>query len=226
MLAKRPEAEYNNQTAPNSVIDALLVSVHSLDGAARALSGGDSNLELPLWSEQRASPAKMKRFQHGLDGLFQASLEAPAVLESTEGRAIEMECLRRLIDLLTEPFVGVSTDRLGKDRTILLRQAVDFMHGRSQSPLTAMELCTELESSDRSLRRLFREAFGMGPLAYFRVIRLHAVRDALMRGSETNASVAQIAHQWGFHRLGAFANEYRRQFGELPSHTLGVRGKS
>ena len=41
----------------------------------------------------------------------------------------------------------------------------------------------------------------MGPLAYFRVIRLHAVRDALMRGSEANASVAQIAHRWSFHRL-------------------------
>ena len=102
------------------------------------------------------------------------------MLNSAEGRAIELECVRRLIDLLTEPSTAVSTNMLAKDRTILVRRAVDFMHGRLKEPLTAMELCAELGTSDRSLRRAFREVFGMGPLAYFRVIRLHAVRDALM----------------------------------------------
>lgn len=224
MLAKRPEAEYNNQTVANSVIRALQVPIDVLQSAARTLSGG-CDLELPSWSEQRPSSKKLKRFQQGLDELFLAGLQAPAVLNNTEGRAIELDCLRRLIDLLTEPASAVLHDRFATDRTILVRQTVDFMNARLKEPLTAIELCAESGVSDRSLRRAFREAFGMGPLAYFRVIRLHAVRAALMRRSEANPSVAQIAHHWGFHRLGAFANEYRRQFGELPSHTLGVRGR-
>ena len=78
MLAKRPEAEYNNQTAPNSVIRALLVPVDVLHSAARTLSGGYSDLELPLWSEQTPSSGKMKRFQQGLDGLFLAGIQTPS----------------------------------------------------------------------------------------------------------------------------------------------------
>lgn len=224
LIAKLPEAEYNNQTHPNTTIRALLVPVRAIQELTRILTGQSTDLDLPTWSAPRPSPRTMERFERGLADLLATALQTPQILGSAEGRALEMECLRRLSDALVESSTTVSVSMCAKDRTTLVRRAVDFMHERLDKPLTAVELCAELDTNDRSLRRAFREAFGLGPLAYFRVLRLHAVRDALTQAQGSDESVAQIAQHWGFYRLGSFANEYRRQFSELPSHTLGVRG--
>jgi len=77
--------------------------------------------------------------------------------------------------------------------------------------------------SDRLLRLAFHEAHGMGPLAFFRLMRLHAVRDALRDAQGRDLRVADIFRQLGVTRPGAFAGEYRRHFGELPSEALGLR---
>jgi len=34
-------------------------------------------------------------------------------------------------------------------------------------------------------------------------------------------SITQISSQWGFWHMGQFGADYKRQFGELPSETLG-----
>jgi len=36
----------------------------------------------------------------------------------------------------------------------------------------------------------------------------------------------EVAHQFGFRRLGTFASDYTSLFGERPSWTLGVRGEN
>jgi AraC family ethanolamine operon transcriptional activator len=109
-------------------------------------------------------------------------------------------------------------------RSVPVRRTIDFHHERLDQPLTALDLCAELGVSDRMLRRACREAFGLGPLVYFRLMRMHEVRAALRAARGGDLAVADIVRRWGFHGLGAFAAEYRRQFGELPSETLGVRG--
>ena len=40
------------------------------------------------------------------------------------------------------------------------------------------------------------------------------------------ASVTDIANNWGFWHLGDFARNYRREFDELPSETLGGTGRT
>jgi AraC family ethanolamine operon transcriptional activator len=44
-------------------------------------------------------------------------------------------------------------------------------------------------------------------------------------GSTSGASsrIADVANRWGFWHMGQFAADYRRQFGELPSETVGER---
>jgi AraC family ethanolamine operon transcriptional activator len=225
LIAKLPEAEYNNQTIPNATIRGLLVPVGTIQEMTRTLTGQRMNLELPTWSAPHPPPRILERFERGLATLLTAAIHTPTILGGAEGRALELECLRRLIDVLVEPSATLPASMCAKDRKTLVRRAVDVMHDRLNEPLTAVDLCAELHTSDRSLRRAFREAFGLGPLAYFRVIRLHAARAALSRARESEESVAQIARRFGFHRLGSFSNEYRRQFGEFPSHTHRMRGR-
>lgn len=106
----------------------------------------------------------------------------------------------------------------------LLKHAVEFMHDSVDQPLTALDLCAKLGVGDRMLRRAFHDAFGIGPLKYFRTMRMHEVHSELKKARGTPVSVADTVRRWGFRRLGAFAADYRQYFGGLPSETLGVRG--
>ena len=224
MIVKRPEAEYHNLTARNAKLRALLVPVRLLEDAARILNGSEADFQASTWSAPRLPAKAMARLEKGLSEMMAVSLEDPAFLESKEGVAFEMECLRRVINAISALSMSEGNSLDPCSRVALVRRSVDLMHAHLDQPLSTLDLCAELDTSDRTLRRSFRETYGLGPLAYFRVIRLHAVRTALHAARGSQATVADIARRWGFHRLGSFANEYRVQFGELPSRTLGVRG--
>jgi AraC family ethanolamine operon transcriptional activator len=82
-----------------------------------------------------------------------------------------------------------------------------------------LDLCRELAVSERALHYAFQEVRRLSPMAYFRAVRLNAVRQELKAAAGT-ATVREVARRWGFWHTGKFAAAYRRQFGELPSQTL------
>ena len=75
----------------------------------------------------------------------------------------------------------------------------------------------------RTLYYQFQKAMGISPMQLLRDIRLGRARDDLMRRGR-NASVTDIAFNWGFEHLGRFSSLYRKRFGELPRETLN-RGR-
>lgn len=84
-------------------------------------------------------------------------------------------------------------------------------------------------SSPRSIQLAFTERIGMTPLSYFRAIRLHRARNALLSGEGGwPATIGDIAAAHGFWNWSRFTQLYRRQFGEAPSETrarVAARGK-
>lgn len=91
------------------------------------------------------------------------------------------------------------------------------MRSRLGDPLSAVDLCHELDVSDRTLRLAFLERYGVGPVTFFRFLRLNAVRSRLRANQEI--AIADAAREFGFHHLGNFAADYRRLFGVRPSQT-------
>jgi transcriptional regulator GlxA family with amidase domain len=74
-----------------------------------------------------------------------------------------------------------------------------------------------------SLRSVSYQAIGNNRLqrAYFKRIRLEAVRDALLRSRPQDATVTGVAAEaGGFLHPGRFAGEYLALFGEHPADTL------
>jgi AraC family ethanolamine operon transcriptional activator len=69
-----------------------------------------------------------------------------------------------------------------------------------------------------TLERSFKEHFGVSPKRYLLMSRLSGVRRALLQGAQ-GRSIGQMANEWGFWHMSQFAQDYRRQFGELPSET-------
>ena len=59
----------------------------------------------------------------------------------------------------------------------------------------------------------------MGPKRFLLLRRMHLARRAL-REAPADATVTDIATEFGFWELGRFAVEYKALFGEAPSETL------
>ena len=73
--------------------------------------------------------------------------------------------------------------------------------------------------SRRSTEQAFAEHVDMGPLACYRVVRLHSVRRKLIDLGRLGQSIGDIASEEGFWDWSRFSTYYRRHFGVLPSDT-------
>jgi len=105
-------------------------------------------------------------------------------------------------------------------RLRVLYQVDEFIRDNLDQAIRIGQLCVETGVSQRSLEYLFRDYFGVSPVRYLALRRLHAVREKLMTARPGETIVADLAAAYGFRHLGRFAQAYRQQFGELPSETL------
>jgi AraC family ethanolamine operon transcriptional activator len=105
-------------------------------------------------------------------------------------------------------------------RIELVKAAQRWMAEHPQQPISLDALCREVHAGRRSLIQGFRDHLGMGPMAYLKLQRLHAERRLLLAADPEATRIQPLASTWGFFNPGNFAREYRRLFGERPSHTL------
>ncbi|MFH1805480.1 MAG: AraC family transcriptional regulator [Pseudomonadota bacterium] len=106
-----------------------------------------------------------------------------------------------------------------------VKRARDYIHAHAQTAITLEKLVQHAGCGYRTLQMAFNEAYGMPPMAYVKSVRLtHAHHDLL--NAEDSVTVSDIAVKWGFVHIGRFAQSYARQFGVLPSQTLGHGSQS
>lgn len=82
------------------------------------------------------------------------------------------------------------------------------------------EICNRFQINERTLRRMFKEYYGVTPQQYLLAIRLHDARKGIYQARGFDVRISDIANRFGFWHMGKFAMVYRRQFGELPSKTM------
>ena len=90
----------------------------------------------------------------------------------------------------------------------------------AQSAVSIDRLISAANVSERTLRNVFYEYFGVGPIRYLQLRRLHEVRKALKAADVETKTVASILAQHGEWAFSRFADRYRKHFGESPSDTL------
>jgi AraC family ethanolamine operon transcriptional activator len=105
-------------------------------------------------------------------------------------------------------------------RSELIQQAKDYLIAHQEQPLTLKDLCNALHTSRHPLFNGFKEVFGVGPMEYLKILRLHSVRRFLKVADPKSDSVRVIARKYGFWSAGHFSRDYKTMFGELPSETL------
>jgi AraC-like DNA-binding protein len=107
-----------------------------------------------------------------------------------------------------------------RNRMKYFSSARDYIEANLNTPLGIETLARETGASSRTLGYVFRDVLNTTPLHYIKARRLIAARQHLLRADQTEATVTEIANDYGFTHLGYFSRDYKSQFGELPSETL------
>lgn len=100
-----------------------------------------------------------------------------------------------------------------------LQRALHVLHEYDRMPNSVRALSMLAGASWSTLERAFLNEFGITPKAYMKVRCLAAVQAELIKQGP-DASISDIAGQWGFRHMSSFSADYKKQFGELPSETL------
>jgi len=95
-----------------------------------------------------------------------------------------------------------------------------YIEENAHKDLTLSDLVEVSGMSARSLYLGFSQAYGTGPMAYLKRVKLGRCREDLLAASPDTEFVGDIAAIWGFYHLSSFARDYRKVFGELPSESL------
>jgi len=214
LIVKGTGVPFHNRTARNTVIASFALPASRLGEAVRVLGGDRAGFDWSGWFPVHPDPRAMARLHHALVDFRRSG-----------GDAVSQELgVRCLVDAVVASDLDLPRPSARHGHARLVDRAAAYLHDHLREPVTAMELCAELGVSDRLLRLAFKRVHGLGPLAYHRVMRMHAVRAELRAARGTDVGVTAILERWRIRRFGAFAGEYQRHFGERPSQTLGVRG--
>jgi AraC family ethanolamine operon transcriptional activator len=105
-------------------------------------------------------------------------------------------------------------------RSRVIARTLSLIEANEGQPLFVDDLCRATQVSERTLRNIFHEFFGVGPMRLLKVRQLREIRAALLRADPQRDTVTRIAARFGIWDFSLFARNYKALFGESPSRTL------
>lgn len=105
-------------------------------------------------------------------------------------------------------------------RSRVIARTLALIEENEGQPLFVDDLCRATQVSERTLRNIFHEFFGVGPMRLLKVRQLREIRAALLRADPQRDTVTRIAARFGIWDFSLFARNYKALFGESPSRTL------
>lgn len=155
-------------------------------------------------------------------------VELTQIIDNDEDAGVEPVCtsslIKNLVDRIAEALcrdstlVSMEQDQLHASGCLLPRVR-DIFEASGRESIHLYELCKELGVSARTLQITFKQAYGISPMRYLKLRRLHAVRQRLITSSVDDVSIKRAALEGGFFDRSRFAEDFRKLFGHLPSQT-------
>ena len=102
---------------------------------------------------------------------------------------------------------------------------LDYITCNLKHDISVQSLADQAQLSVRSLYALFEKHMCTTPQRFIREQKLSRIQACLADPSCNVRSVTELALDYGFVHLGRFAEQYRKQFTELPSDTLKRRAQ-
>jgi AraC-like DNA-binding protein len=169
------------------------------------------------------APSAIARLQRLHEAAGNLAEDAPKVLAHPEAsRGLEQALIEAMLDC-----VGgneTSEDRSSvRQHAAIMRRFHRVVEECANQPLYIPELCREVGTSLRTLQVCCQEHLGMSPKHYLLLRRMNLFRQTLRESRPIDATVTEVATQYGFWQFGRLAVEYKALFGESPSATLSRR---
>lgn len=210
-------------------MDAVLDRHHTQLLVLLARSYARSRMPEVTWQalEQAAAghrlpgrPADVGAFARWASALLDGAARNPALMSESDAAGwIADEVLQRLLTATRLP--ERETPRPARSlRHKALAKALELLRKTGWSGRTIAEISAAVGVSQRTLEYAFQDAFGLTPLGFIRLRRLHAARRALMEADPADTTVTRVALAHGFQNPGRFARYFRDSFGEHPSAVL------
>ncbi len=174
---------------------------------------GAMDYSLPL----RIDPISMNQLQVAIqtaEYLVQALQHRPS--DSVDIVAVEETIYHKIVHCLDISQRRDSATR--SNRLASMQRAIDFIKSHSRDVYTVTDVCRASATTSRTLERVFREELAVTPKQYMKLVKLTGVRQDLIKLSQEE-SIKDIALSWGFWHMSQFAQDYKNQFGKLPSQT-------
>jgi AraC family ethanolamine operon transcriptional activator len=139
-----------------SAADYLMVGL-TVDGdffreCAAVLGGFDPEERLVGRLAVTSSSAWCRALTTHLRGLLDLAEARPDLLAQPQTRrAVEQECVRRVVAVMAQSTGGDRTECWSSNRERLVRRADDYMRACLGEPLSLLDLCRELGVSERTL---------------------------------------------------------------------------
>ena len=137
-------------------------------------------------------------------------------------RAAEQELSLAVVRAL-ERSSKLPESRLGRpnfSRERVIARTLQRVEDCRDQALLVSDLCTASAVSERTLRNVFQEYFGVGPIRFLKLRQLREIHAALARADSAHETVTQLAGRFGIWDFSLFARNYKRLYGESPSETL------
>jgi AraC family ethanolamine operon transcriptional activator len=148
--------------------------------------------------------------------------QAVSIVDPAAQAAVEDEMMHAVTNVLQAS--NRANDRhIGRpqvSRTKVIAHCLELIDASEGQPLFIDDLCSATQVSERTLRNIFQEYFGVGPMRLLKVRQLREIRSALLRGDPVADTVTKIAARFGVWDFSLFARNYRALYGEAPSQTL------
>jgi AraC family ethanolamine operon transcriptional activator len=149
------------------------------------------------------------------------NLDAPPFTEAAALSA-EQEIVA-LASLVMEASGRAETRSVGRprcNRNRIIQRALELLEDNVAKAISIRDLCVQTGVSERTLRNVFLEQFGVGPIRLLQARRMCAVRAELLQASPGGVRISEVARRYGVWDLSTFGQHYKQLFGELPSQTL------
>lgn len=143
-------------------------------------------------------------------------------LDAAAARSAEEEIMLITTHVL-EASSRVAPKRIGRpqfSRDRVIARALAYIEDHRGETLLVQDLCGATQVSERTLRSIFQEHFGVGPMRLLKVRQLREIRSALMATDAAESTVTRIAAHFGVWDYSLFARNYKALYGETPLQTL------
>lgn len=105
-------------------------------------------------------------------------------------------------------------------RDSVVSKALTVIEENEGQPLLLRDLCRAAQVSERTLRNIFQEYFGVGPMRMLKVNQLCDIHAALMAAEPGETTIAKVVTRFGVWDFSSFARNYKMLYGETASETL------